>query len=160
MVEHDTRLLIHQMTYYDYFESFFCGDVEVMLIPAGHITGSAMTLMIYQGKRILYTGDFSYPLSENDLENELAKEFLKSIDILIIENTYGHSKNKNYFLSNHANFKVLMDLIKIAYPYQIFLVHQQKKNTWSLKDEIEKFFPSIKIISTNNNEIYNLEGII
>ena len=57
---------------------------SVTLTPAGHIFGSAMSLIETEGKRILYTGDFK-------LKRGLSAEPCEPLpaDILIMETTYG-----------------------------------------------------------------------
>lgn len=67
----------------DYKESFILNGVEISFIPAGHILGSAQVLMVYQGTRYLYTGDFKL---QADASCE-ALEFVKS-DVLITETTF------------------------------------------------------------------------
>ncbi|MCD6428446.1 MAG: MBL fold metallo-hydrolase [Desulfurococcales archaeon] len=72
--------------YYDAEASF--GEYVIKLINAGHIPGSAMTLVEVGGTRILYTGDV------NTIDTRLVKgAFLDDIkaDILITEGTYGNS---------------------------------------------------------------------
>ncbi|MCD6340843.1 MAG: MBL fold metallo-hydrolase [Desulfurococcales archaeon] len=72
--------------YYDSEVSF--SDYTLKLINAGHIPGSAMTLIEVGDTRILYTGDV------NTINTRLVKgAFLDGIkaDILITEGTYGNS---------------------------------------------------------------------
>ena len=42
-----------------YLQTFEQKDYKVTFYPAGHIPGAMMTLLEYQGRRILYTGDYS-----------------------------------------------------------------------------------------------------
>jgi putative mRNA 3-end processing factor len=68
-----------------YQETFSSGGVLFTLYPAGHIPGSAMILMEYQGIRVLYTGDF------NPLPHPMAEPLTypqQKIDILITESTF------------------------------------------------------------------------
>ncbi len=64
-------------------EVFFVNGVEVTFIPAGHILGSAQVLMIYQGIRYLYTGDYKL---QADATCE-PFEFVKA-EVLITETTF------------------------------------------------------------------------
>jgi putative mRNA 3-end processing factor len=59
-------------------------NTKVTLFDAGHIPGSALVLLEYGGKRILYTGDFK--LQETRMMK--TAEIPKDIDILITESTY------------------------------------------------------------------------
>ena len=60
---------------------------DLTLLPAGHIFGSAMSLIEAEGQKLLYTGDFKLRpgLSAEPCEPEPA-------DILIMETTYGRPK--------------------------------------------------------------------
>jgi DNA ligase-1 len=60
---------------------------QVTLLPAGHIFGSAMALLEFEGESLLYTGDFKLRrgLSAEPCEPRKA-------DILIMETTYGRSQ--------------------------------------------------------------------
>jgi len=62
---------------------FTIGGVEITLVPAGHILGSAQVLMEYQGVRYLYTGDYKL---QPDATCE-AIEWVKA-DVLITESTF------------------------------------------------------------------------
>ena len=77
------------------------GDITFQFKNAGHIPGSAQTLMETQGKRILYTGDF------NTIDTKLlegAKMSYGDLDAVIIESTYANEDHtprqeleKNFF---------------------------------------------------------------
>ncbi len=60
------------------------GETSIELLDAGHISGAAMVLLEYKGKRILYTGDFK---EEQTFMHQGART-VKDIDILITESTY------------------------------------------------------------------------
>lgn len=59
----------------------------ITLTPAGHIFGSAMSLIEAEGERLLYTGDFK-------LRRGLSAEPCEPLraDVLIMETTYGQAK--------------------------------------------------------------------
>jgi putative mRNA 3-end processing factor len=67
------------------------GQTQLELFDAGHIPGSAMVLMEYKNKRILYSGDFK--LSETHLHNPAS--FDQEVDVLIIESTYANREHPN-----------------------------------------------------------------
>ncbi|MFW9953759.1 MAG: MBL fold metallo-hydrolase [Candidatus Thorarchaeota archaeon] len=65
---------------------------EMTLFNAGHIPGSAMVSVRYNGKRILFTGDF------NSIESRLnagARNNLPKHDIVVTESTYARRINPN-----------------------------------------------------------------
>lgn len=64
-------------------QPFNIKGVEVTLLSAGHMLGSAMVLMQYQGARYLYTGDFKLQPDETCEP----VEWLKA-DVLITESTF------------------------------------------------------------------------
>jgi putative mRNA 3-end processing factor len=66
-----------------YNYQFAIGGVELTFIPAGHILGSAMILMVYKGVRYLYTGD--YKLQADTTCEPI--EWLKA-DVFITESTF------------------------------------------------------------------------
>ncbi len=67
-----------------YEESYELDGCIVTLFPAGHILGSAQTLVEVGGMRLLYSGDFN-------IEETAAAEMIKipESDILIMECTFG-----------------------------------------------------------------------
>lgn len=67
------------------------GGFQVTLKDAGHILGSAMVRFIYNGKRILFTGDLGNspsPLLRNT-------EMIADIDYLIMESVYGDRNHES-----------------------------------------------------------------
>jgi len=66
-----------------YKQAFVVGGVEITFIPAGHILGSAQVLMVYEGVRYLYTGDYKL---QPDATCEPI-EWVKA-DALITESTF------------------------------------------------------------------------
>ncbi len=68
-------------------------DFEFEFIPAGHIPGSAMILLVANGKTILYTGDIH--TEDSHLIHKVQTDFLKrhSVDVMIVESTYGNREH-------------------------------------------------------------------
>lgn len=64
-------------------EPFTVSNVQVTFVPAGHMLGSAMVLMEYNGIRYLYTGDFKVQADETCEPIEWAQA-----DVLITESTF------------------------------------------------------------------------
>ena len=65
---------------------FNIGPVQLKLIHAGHIPGSASILIEADGKRILYTGDINS--SDSHLMNGAVTDY-GEVDLLLTETTYG-----------------------------------------------------------------------
>lgn len=82
-------------------------NVEITLIPAGHMLGAAMTYIQTSRHNILYTGDFSFE-TKNSI-NSIKLDSLKP-DILIMNATHGYSSyeyTKDYSdLVNDVNFNL------------------------------------------------------
>ncbi len=72
-----------QFFVYGYRESFMLGAVRFSFYSAGHILGSAMVLMEYEGVKYLYTGD--YKLQANPTCEPID---LIPADVLITESTF------------------------------------------------------------------------
>ena len=66
-----------------YHQPFIIGGVQITLIPAGHMLGSAQVLMEYRGIKYLYTGDYKL---QPDATCEPI-EWVKA-DVLITESTF------------------------------------------------------------------------
>lgn len=68
------------------------GKTNFMFRDAGHIVGAAMVKAEYNGKHILYTGDFK---TESTRLHEGAKHVKEKLDALIIESTYADREHPN-----------------------------------------------------------------
>jgi putative mRNA 3-end processing factor len=66
---------------------FSLGRIQMEIIPAGYIPGSAQIVVEFDGKRIIYTGDFK--LSPNETSEPIQ---IKKCDILIMKCRYGLPK--------------------------------------------------------------------
>lgn len=69
----------------NYHQNFELNGVGVTFIPAGHILGSALILLQYNGVKYLYTGDYKL---EDDATCE-PLEFIEA-DVLITETTFAN----------------------------------------------------------------------
>lgn len=74
----------------EYGESFELNGVIISFVPAGHILGSAMVLMTYQGTKYLYTGDFK--LQRDDTCEPI--EYVPA-DVLITETTFADPNTRH-----------------------------------------------------------------
>ncbi len=68
-----------------YHETFQIGSVEITLIPAGHMLGSAQILIVYEGIRYCYTGDFKIRHDDTCEPFEVVP-----CDVLITETTFAN----------------------------------------------------------------------
>ncbi|RKR84761.1 putative mRNA 3-end processing factor [Mucilaginibacter gracilis] len=71
-------------------QAFVIGGVSITFISAGHILGSAQVLMVYQGIRYLYTGDYKVQPDDTCEPIEWAKA-----DVLITETTFAHPQTQH-----------------------------------------------------------------
>ncbi len=69
---------------------FRVGDVEITAYNAGHIPGSAMFYLRYDGKSVLYTGDLN--MRETRLMPP-ADTSIPKVDLLIMESTYAFKEH-------------------------------------------------------------------
>ncbi len=82
----DVRKMLNNFRPVEFNVPFKIGNLEVMAINAGHIPGSAMFYLKYDGRSVLYTGDFNMILSR--LMPPASIEDIPPTDILITESTY------------------------------------------------------------------------
>lgn len=75
---------------YDYKTKFTINGVELTFFPAGHILGSAMINMFYDGVNYLYTGDYKL---QDDTTCEKA-EFPQA-DVLVTESTFANPETRH-----------------------------------------------------------------
>ena len=68
---------------YHFHESFIINEISITFIPAGHILGSSQIMLIFDGVKYLYTGD--YKLQEDATCEPI--EFIEA-DVLITETTF------------------------------------------------------------------------
>lgn len=81
----DLETMMNHAVPVEYHSKFKVGDAEVSLLNAGHIPGSAQTVVAVDGKRVLYTGD--YNLVPTHLVPGADREY-KNLDAIVIESTY------------------------------------------------------------------------
>ncbi len=150
--------LVSTILAFDYFDIIKCKDVEIIFVPAGHIPGAAITIINYQDMKIVYTGDFSYPLSDNKMYSKLAQDMMLDCDLLIMENTNGNDFTNKKLMSKHSNYEELMDFIGLIHPKKLFLVHQNAENLYNygFKECINEYYPSIQVTKIKNKVVYDL----
>lgn len=74
-------------------EQFMINDLKVTFFPSNHIKGSVGVYIEYEGKKIIYTGDFSFNRQSTTRYID-EKSFIKfeDADYLIMETTYGNKR--------------------------------------------------------------------
>jgi len=77
--------MMRSCVHVDYGKKQTVGDIHFQLLDAGHIPGSAQTLVEANGKRVLYTSD--YNINDTRLLTGAPRDYGR-LDALIIETTY------------------------------------------------------------------------
>jgi len=88
----ELRTMMQNSKHLNYREEHTIGDTQVQLLDAGHIPGSAQTLIETRGKRLLYTSD--YNTQDTRLLNHADTNYGK-LDTLITESTYADEEHPN-----------------------------------------------------------------
>lgn len=73
-----------QLVSVEYGEPFAVGPVQVRLVPAGHVLGSAQIVLEYEGCRVVYSGDYKRKPDPTCLPFEVVP-----CDVFITEATFG-----------------------------------------------------------------------
>src|SRR5206468_1378941 len=88
----DLETMLRHVRELDYRQTIDVGTASMTLTNAGHIPGSAQTLIEQEGKRLLYTGDFNRQPTR--LVDGADPQY-KNLDAIIIEGTYaGEDRRK------------------------------------------------------------------
>ncbi|MGY0288195.1 MAG: MBL fold metallo-hydrolase [Candidatus Methanodesulfokora washburnensis] len=88
---------------------FTLRNAEIIFFDAGHVLGSAMIYIKFNGKRILYTGDINLT---NTRTVRGAQLDLPAVDYLIIESTYGGNSDVHPSRKK-VERKFVMDIEKV-----------------------------------------------
>ncbi len=89
--ENVNKAFLHWATF-DYHEKIkVTSNLEVVFLNAGHILGSAMVLLTYNGQRILFTGDLGN--SPSPLLPDTEK--VTDVNYLVIESVYGDRNHES-----------------------------------------------------------------
>lgn len=135
-----------------YHQKVVLKEVEITLIPAGHILGSAQVLMEHEGVKYLYTGDFK-------LQPDPTCEMLEwtKADVLITETTFANPKTKHPY-----QVEEIQKLNNI--PSNILLGAYALGKSQRLIHLINQFCPEKQILVHRNiepiNRIYEKSGYL
>lgn len=83
----ELRSMMRNAVPLNYREKHSIGDIQLQLLDAGHLPGSAQAFIEADGKRLVYTGDF------NSIETRLLKSAdvaYGPLDAFVIESTYAN----------------------------------------------------------------------
>jgi len=86
----ELRSMMRSTVNLDYRQKRTIGDMQLQLLDAGHLPGSAQALVEADGKRLIYTSDF------NTVSTRLLKSADKDygqIDAFVIESTYANEEH-------------------------------------------------------------------
>lgn len=86
----ELKAMMQNSIHVNFDEQQKVGDMAFQFKNAGHIPGSAQTLIEAEGKKILYTGDFNLT---NTRLLEGAKMDYKDLDAVMIESTYANEEH-------------------------------------------------------------------
>lgn len=107
----DERDVVEVMSHFDaypYNKPVRLQDVKLSFLDAGHILGSAVTLLRINGLQICYTGDIGSGTSP--LMNPPTPP--KEADVLIMESTYGNRRHEDRAKAVETMKAVISDTIK------------------------------------------------
>ncbi|OGI64848.1 hypothetical protein A3H53_04730 [Candidatus Nomurabacteria bacterium RIFCSPLOWO2_02_FULL_40_10] len=137
--EENVKLAISLWEGFDYHETLsITSDLEVSFLNAGHILGSAMIKFVYNGKKILFTGDLGN--SPSPLLPDTEK--VTDIDYLIMESVYGDRNHE----SRDSRRKFLEEAIEDNYNRKGTLIIP----TFSLERSQELLFEFNELVENNH----------
>lgn len=93
---------------FDYNQKVPLPDMEAVFHDAGHILGSAMVEFLYNGKRILFTGDLGNSPSPILRDTAVPKD----IDYLIMETVYGDRNHDSHDIRKQQLATAIQDNFK------------------------------------------------
>jgi len=106
----EVRKVLNNFRPVEFNVPFKIGDLEITAFNAGHIPGSAMFYIRYDGRSLLYTGDF------NTLSSRLMPpaqiENIPEVDILITESTYAMREHPPREKQESLLKEIIIDTLK------------------------------------------------
>jgi metallo-beta-lactamase family protein len=135
---YDTNDIVRAMSQWeaiDYHNEFNVGDFKITFKDAGHILGSAMIEIKFNGKKIVFSGDLGNP--PNPLLKETEK--ITDADYLVIESTYGDREHERLEDANLKLERVIEDTIHkggiLMIP--VFSIERTQKILFEINDFVE-----------------------
>jgi len=105
----ELRSMMRSYVPMDYREKRTIGDIQLQLLDAGHLPGSAQALVETGGKRLLYTSDY------NAVDTRLltgADQNYGPIDAMIIESTYADEDHPNRLALEKEFVEKVIDVVE------------------------------------------------
>ncbi len=142
---------LDRITVVPYMKTMEFPDYKVTFYHAGHIPGAMMTLIEYQGRSILYTGDYS--ISASPLCEGCMIPSDKNIDTVILCGL--HAKHPNYQKHQDALFQNIHNIFD--------LVRNRRVSVQCTASQLSKGVEFLKLLNEHNSSgipIYVDEGIM
>ncbi|MFA4890346.1 MAG: MBL fold metallo-hydrolase [Candidatus Paceibacterota bacterium] len=133
--ENDIRKAMSQWEAVDYHQEFSVGDFKIVFKDAGHILGSAIIELEFNGKKIVFSGDLGNP------PNPLLKntEKITDADYMVVESTYGDREHEHLGDANLKLERVIEDTIQkrgvLMIP--VFSIERTQKILFEINDFVE-----------------------
>lgn len=144
---------------HEYHENFTVGgDIGVCFKDAGHILGSAMTELTYNGSKIVFTGDLGN--SPSPLLNDT--EEIKDAKYMVMESVYGDRNHEERSEREENLKKIILEAYekKSILLVPIFSLERTQEFLYELNNFVEsKQIPKMKIyldspLAINITEVY------
>ena len=118
-----------------YHQEITVGDFRVRLREAGHILGSSLVEFIYNGKRIVFSGDLGN--SPTPLLKDT--ESLKGTDYLVVESVYGDRNHEDRDTRKYVLEDIIEETIKRGGALMIpaFSLERTQELLYELNDLVE-----------------------
>ena len=96
------------ITAIDYHQTIDVNGIRFTALNAGHVLGAAMFVIEIDGAKVLYTGDYSREEDRHLMAAESPKE---SIDVLVVESTYGVQSHQPRHIRESRFTKLVHDIV-------------------------------------------------
>lgn len=130
---------------YEYHESFeLGGGIQARLLDAGHILGSAMLEITYNGKKMVFTGDLGN--SPSPLLRDT--EQLKDVSYLVMESVYGDRNHGSHDVRDAQFRRIVAESVTRggALVIPTFSIERTQVMLYELNEMVEnKEIPSVPV---------------
>ena len=133
--ESDIQKALNQWEAVDYHKKFSAGDFNITFKDAGHILGSAIVEIEFNGKKIVFSGDLGNP--PNPLLKDTEK--ITDADYLVVESTYGDREHEHLDDANLKIERVIEDTVHKGGVLMIpvFSIERTQKILFEINDFVE-----------------------
>jgi putative mRNA 3-end processing factor len=105
----ELRTMLQNCVSLDYREKRIIGDIQLQLLNAGHVPGSAQALIEAEERRLVYSSDYNM-LSTNLLTG--ADRSYGSLDVFITESTYANEDHPKRALLEKEFMEKIVDVVE------------------------------------------------